>query len=161
GSTGRLMKSTYDDPVSLLTFSGCPGPAPTVVHTANLDDIHDSRVRDLIDGREAGAYLSRIAQWISCDNDARSRHQRGSRGTGFADTRQYLQRGPLGRICRAVVHLENDQDVRVPPLGAFDSPLDRDFLALIVEKRMAVMRVCGGPGAYTDSRYQMNHHASF
>src|SRR5262245_526610 len=64
-------------------------------------------------------------------------------------------------MCCAVVLLDNDQNVRILPLGAFDSPFDRDFLALIVEQRMTVMRVRGGRGAYTDNRCQMNHHVLF
>jgi hypothetical protein len=44
----------------LLTFwMSLRRPAPTVVHTANLDEIHDFRVRDIYI-RVAGAYLSRI-----------------------------------------------------------------------------------------------------
>src|SRR5215831_2358799 len=75
----------------LLTFWRCLRPAPTVVHTANLDDIHDVRVRDFFIVGETGAYLSRIAQWIPCDNDPRSRHQRGLRWAGYAAVCQPLQ----------------------------------------------------------------------
>src|SRR5215471_10715665 len=75
----------------LLTFWRCLRPAPTVVHTANLDDIHDVRVRDFFVVGEAGAYLSRIAQWIPCDDDPRSRHQRGLRWAGYAAVCQPLQ----------------------------------------------------------------------
>src|SRR5215471_6415792 len=75
----------------LLTFWRCLRPAPTVVHAANLDDIHDVRVRDFFIVGEAGAYLSRIAQWIPCDNDPRSRHQRGLRWAGYAAVCQPLQ----------------------------------------------------------------------
>src|SRR5215831_6194147 len=51
--------------------------------------------------------------------------------------------------------------MRVLPLRTLNSPLDREFLTLIVEKPMGMMRVRRGRDAYTESRCEINHQSSF
>ena len=80
---------------------------------------------------------------IARHDDARSKHQRFFRGADHTLIRQSAQRSPIDGIRRSVVEPEKDPSVRVLEFDPFDSPLDRYALALIVELRVAVMRVPG------------------
>src|SRR5215203_1183895 len=135
-------------------------PIETVAHTAYRCGVDDVRVDVAREVREMLAYLGPAPYWIARDHDARSKHQRFFRGADDALIRQSAQRSPIDGIRRAVVQSENDPGVRVLEFDPFDSPLDRDGLALIVEIRMAVMRVRGGRcRGYIDS-YGQNHQVS-
>ena len=135
-------------------------PAETVAHTAYRSGVDGVRVHVAFEVREMLAYLGRGSYWIAHDHDASSKHQRFFRGADDAVIRQSAQRGPIDGIRRSVVQFEKDPGVRVLEFDPFHSPLDRDALALIVEIRMAVMRVRGGRRrGYIDGHGQ-NHQVS-
>src|SRR5262245_61410510 len=89
-------------------------------------------------------YLGRGPYSIASDRNARTRRERFFRGADHACIRQSAQWSPIDGIDRSVIQPEHDPAVWVFEFDLLDSALDRDGFALVVEVRVAVMRVRGG-----------------
>jgi len=101
------------------------------------------------------AYLGRGSDWITCDRDARSKYERRLCGTDDTVARECAEAVPVDGVRRSVIDSDDDPRVRILPLDLFDSSLNRGGRALVVEIRMAVMRVRGGRRrGHGDSRRQ-------
>jgi len=137
-------------------------PIETVVDQAYRHGVEGSRVHVTRELREMLAYLRRSSAWVAADCDTGSKHERLFRRSDDAVARESAQAVPVDRVERFVIHSDNDQRVRILPLGLLDSPFDRHGLALIVEIRMAVMRVrvgchCGYDGSRCEHRQTSLH----
>src|SRR6185436_8937470 len=94
------------------------------------------------------------------DRDAGAKRERGLRRLEDAVACQAIQRIPVHGIRRAVVLPHHDDRVRVLVLDALDAPFNRDALAPVVGKRVAVMGERRGPGCEIESRRESSK-ASF
>src|SRR6185295_2146941 len=99
------------------------------------------------------------SDWGTRDRDAGAERERALRRLEDAIARQAIRRHPVHGIQRAVVLPHHKDRVRVLVLDALDAPCNRDALAPVVEKRVAVVGVGGGRGG--DYIYRRRESQSF